>query len=68
MYAIRSYYECGDTKSLSLDTTLLQKDIQTIKAAGIDTPYFAYPFGEKSRQMIYDLKKNGYRMASYNFV
>lgn len=59
----KGFPKCGESKSLALDTTLLQKDIQTIKATGIDTPYFAYPFGEKSRQMIYDLKKNGYRMA-----
>ena len=34
-----------------------------MKEKGIDTPYLAYPFGYTSTQMIYQLQKNGYRMA-----
>lgn len=34
-----------------------------MKETGVDSPYFAYPYGEKSRQMIYELQENGYRMA-----
>ncbi|MNJ59179.1 hypothetical protein D3C77_548480 [compost metagenome] len=34
-----------------------------MKELGIDSPYFAYPFGEKSTQMVYSLQENNYRMA-----
>lgn len=59
----KGFPKCGQSKSLALNTTLLQKDIKKIKAAGIDTPYLAYPYGEVSTQMLYYLKQNGYRMA-----
>jgi len=59
----KGFPKCGESKSLAFNTTLLQKDIQSIKATGIDSPYLAYPYGEVSRQMMYYLRENGYRMG-----
>ncbi|MNO12026.1 Poly-beta-1,6-N-acetyl-D-glucosamine N-deacetylase precursor [compost metagenome] len=59
----KGFEKCGIKYSSGLDTKLIEQDIAEIKSLGIDTPYFAYPFGEKSRPMMYLLQKNGYRMA-----
>lgn len=54
---------CGATWAATSDTDLLQTDIERIKAMGIDTPYYAYPYGHHTRPMIATLTENGYRMA-----
>lgn len=54
---------CGKTWSATGDTALLQHDIDQIKAIGIDTPYYAYPYGYHTRPMVSALIENGYRMA-----
>ncbi|WP_326847782.1 hypothetical protein [Paenibacillus macerans] len=50
-------------KAAGQDPSLVEKDIALMKEKVVDSPYFAYPFGEKTRQMIYYLQENGYRMA-----
>lgn len=59
----KGFKKCGVPSSAGLDSKLIQADIDKMKETGVDSPYFAYPYGEKSRQMIYELQENGYRMA-----
>lgn len=59
----KNFIKCGRKTSSGLDVSKITKDISRMKESGIDSPYFAYPFGEKSTQMIYYLQKNGYRMG-----
>ncbi|MBR2566684.1 MAG: polysaccharide deacetylase family protein [Paenibacillus sp.] len=59
----KGYMVCGDDLPITLDTNLLDQDIEQIKRAGIDTPYIAYPYGYFSVQMIYKLQQHGYRMG-----
>lgn len=59
----KGFQKCGVAASAGLDSTLIQADIDKMKENGVDSPYFAYPYGEKSQQMIYELQENGYRMA-----
>ncbi|WP_440118803.1 polysaccharide deacetylase family protein [Paenibacillus sp. QZ-Y1] len=59
----KGFQRCGNDVPVGLDTSLLDDDIKLMKEKGIDTPYLAYPFGYTSTQMIYQLQKNGYRMA-----
>ncbi|KQO17658.1 polysaccharide deacetylase family protein [Paenibacillus sp. Leaf72] len=54
---------CGIAYSSLADATLITSDIHKIKELGIDSPYFAYPYGEANTQIIYHLRENGYRMA-----
>lgn len=56
--------QCGDTAAVGLENDRLKNDIELMKTkTKIDTPYFAYPYGEYQDQMIYTLRENGYRMA-----
>ncbi|WP_342555441.1 polysaccharide deacetylase family protein [Paenibacillus sp. FSL R7-0652] len=59
----KGYTVCGDDLPVTLDTNLLDHDIEQIKQIGIDTPYIAYPYGYFSVQMIYKLQQHGYRMG-----
>ncbi|MDU4697688.1 MAG: polysaccharide deacetylase family protein [Paenibacillus sp.] len=59
----KGFEKCGVAASAGLDSSLIQEDITKMKETVVDSPYFAYPFGEKSKQMIYELQENGYRMA-----
>lgn len=59
----KEFVKCGLNYSSGFDTTNLEKDIDKMKELGIDSPYFAYPFGEKSTPMVYYLQKNNYRLA-----
>lgn len=59
----KGFEKCGVKSAAGQDPALVEKDIATMKERVVDSPYFAYPFGEKSAQMIYYLQKNGYRMA-----
>ena len=59
----KGYTVCGDDLPVTLDTSLLDHDIEQIKNIGIDTPYIAYPYGYFSEQMIYKLHQHGYRMG-----
>lgn len=59
----KNFIKCGRIASSGLDVTKIEKDISRMKESGIDSPYFSYPFGEYSTQMIYYLQKNGYRMG-----
>ncbi|MCM3782987.1 polysaccharide deacetylase family protein [Neobacillus mesonae] len=59
----KGFPRCGSNYAAGLDTKLLKQDIEQMKQFGIDTPYFAYPYGEKSTQMMYFLREQGYRMA-----
>lgn len=54
---------CGLDISAAADADRLAPDIRRMKAAGIDTPYFAYPFGETNYRAVYRLAEAGYRMA-----
>ncbi|SFE36078.1 Polysaccharide deacetylase [Paenibacillus algorifonticola] len=54
---------CGIAYSSLADASLITNDIHKIKELGIDSPYFAYPYGEANTQIIYKLRENGYRMA-----
>ncbi|WP_411343850.1 polysaccharide deacetylase family protein [Paenibacillus sp. WLX1005] len=55
---------CGDDYAAGMDQDKFMADDKIMRAqAGIDTPYFAYPFGDFRMQMIYALKESGYRMA-----
>ncbi|RXZ84913.1 polysaccharide deacetylase family protein [Paenibacillaceae bacterium] len=54
---------CGRKLSAASDGKLLKEDIPLAKAAGLDTPYFAYPYGEFNYRTLYYLKKENYRMA-----
>ncbi|MNJ55450.1 hypothetical protein D3C77_509410 [compost metagenome] len=46
-----------------MDTSNLESDIAKMKEIGINSAYFAYPFGEQSIPMVYYLQKNDYHMA-----
>ncbi|MEI2284699.1 polysaccharide deacetylase family protein [Paenibacillus polysaccharolyticus] len=59
----KGYMVCGDDLPVTLDTSLLDHDIEQIKHIGINTPYIAYPYGYFSEQMIYKLHQHGYRMG-----
>ncbi|GAA0134124.1 hypothetical protein YSY43_09640 [Paenibacillus sp. YSY-4.3] len=59
----KGFKKCGLDYASGFDTQNLEADIAKMKEIGIDTPYFAYPFGEKSTQMVYSLQQNNYRMA-----
>ncbi|MGG4553781.1 polysaccharide deacetylase family protein [Paenibacillus humicus] len=59
----KGFKKCGLDYATGFDTKSLTADIAKMKELGIDSPYFAYPFGEKSTQMIYSLQENNYRMA-----
>lgn len=59
----KGFAKCGNEYAAGLNTALLKQDIQQMKTFGVDTPYFAYPYGNKSTQMMYYLHKEGYRMA-----
>ncbi|GJM74902.1 hypothetical protein HMSSN036_71180 [Paenibacillus macerans] len=59
----KGFEKCGVMKAAGQDPSLVEKDIALMKEKVVDSPYFAYPYGEKSRQMIYYLQENGYRMA-----
>lgn len=59
----KGYEICGVKTAAGQDPALVEKDIALMKEKVVDSPYFAYPFGEKTRQMIYHLQENGYRMA-----
>ncbi|MNO71141.1 Poly-beta-1,6-N-acetyl-D-glucosamine N-deacetylase precursor [compost metagenome] len=59
----KSFEKCGVKYSSALDRKLIEHDIDQIKSLGIDTPYFAYPFGETRDIQKYLLQKNGYRLA-----
>ncbi|WP_046226144.1 polysaccharide deacetylase family protein [Paenibacillus dauci] len=56
--------QCAEYYAAGKDSTRFTHDIDIMKAkTGINTPYFAYPYGEYDPKMVYDLKMNGYRMA-----
>ncbi|WP_322906661.1 polysaccharide deacetylase family protein [Paenibacillus campi] len=56
--------QCAEYYAAGKDSTRFIHDIGLMKSkTGINTPYFAYPYGEYDPQMVYDLKRNGYRMA-----
>lgn len=59
----KGFEKCGSTYAAGLDSKLLKQDMKQMKEFGIDTPYFAYPYGNKSTQMMYYLREEGYRMA-----
>lgn len=59
----KGFKKCGLDYATGFDTKSLTADIAKMKELGIDSPYFAYPFGEKSTQMVYSLQENNYRMA-----
>lgn len=59
----KGFEKCGSEYAAGLDTKLLKQDMKQMKEFGIDTPYFAYPYGNKSTQMMYYLREEGYRMA-----
>ncbi|WP_211745968.1 polysaccharide deacetylase family protein [Paenibacillus sp. Marseille-Q4541] len=59
----KGFAKCGSEYAAGLDTKLLKQDMKQMKELGIDTPYFAYPYGNKSTQMMYYLHEEGYRMA-----
>ncbi|WP_110933138.1 polysaccharide deacetylase family protein [Paenibacillus bouchesdurhonensis] len=59
----KGFMKCGLNYASGFDTTSLESDIAKMKELGIDSPYFAYPYGEKSTPMVYYLQKNNYRMA-----
>lgn len=60
----KSPYHCDDDYAAGLDPDKFMADDQIMrKQAGINTPYFAYPFGDFRIEMIYALKKSGFRMA-----
>lgn len=59
----KGFKKCGLDYATGFDTKSLKADIAKMKELGIDSPYFAYPFGEKSTQMVYSLQENNYRMA-----
>lgn len=60
----KSLVECAEYYVAGKDGNRFNHDIQLMKSkTGIDTPYFAYPYGEYNPQMVYDLKTHGYRMA-----
>jgi peptidoglycan/xylan/chitin deacetylase (PgdA/CDA1 family) len=54
---------CGKEISAAANAGSLKEDIRQMKAAGIDTPYLAYPYGETNYSAVYRLVKEGYRMA-----
>lgn len=54
---------CGNEYGAGMNEKLLKPDITRMKELGIDTPYFAYPYGEFRPQMVYYLRKSGYRLA-----
>jgi len=54
---------CGNEYGAGMNEKLLVDDIAKMKEAGIDTPYFAYPYGDFRQQMVYYLRQSGYRMA-----
>jgi peptidoglycan/xylan/chitin deacetylase (PgdA/CDA1 family) len=45
------------------DPEVLAADIAVMKSLGFDTPYFAYPYGYFTHDMVGTLIENGYRMA-----
>ncbi len=56
--------QCAEYYAAGKDSKRFTHDIDLMKSkTGINTPYFAYPYGEYDPQMVYDLKRNGYRMA-----
>lgn len=59
----KGFEKCGVEAAAGQDSSLVENDIALMKEKVVDTPYFAYPFGEKTLQMIYYLQENGYRMA-----
>jgi peptidoglycan/xylan/chitin deacetylase (PgdA/CDA1 family) len=54
---------CGELYASTRDLAKLQEDIVRMKRFGIDTPYFAYPYGDRNDAMARKLVENGYRMA-----
>ena len=54
---------CGNEYGAGMNEKLLQPDIARMKEMGIDSPYFAYPYGEFRQQMVYYLRQYGYRLA-----
>ncbi|WP_017814570.1 MULTISPECIES: polysaccharide deacetylase family protein [Paenibacillus] len=55
---------CGDDYAAGMDPDKFMADDHIMRdQVGINTPYFAYPFGDFRMQMIYALKQSGYRMA-----
>ncbi|MFS0727984.1 polysaccharide deacetylase family protein [Paenibacillus sp. 1P07SE] len=54
---------CGNEYGAGMNEKLLRPDIDKMREIGIDTPYFAYPYGEFRQQMVYYLRQSGYRMA-----
>ncbi|WP_020615143.1 polysaccharide deacetylase family protein [Paenibacillus daejeonensis] len=54
---------CGNEYGAGMNDKLLKPDIAQMKELGIDSPYFAYPYGEFRQQMVYYLRQSGYRMA-----
>lgn len=59
----KGFEKCGTQAAAGQDPSMVDQDIDLMKSLGFDSPYFAYPFGEKNIQMIYHLQQNGYRMA-----
>jgi peptidoglycan/xylan/chitin deacetylase (PgdA/CDA1 family) len=55
--------KCGKVYAATRDIQMLKEDIANIKRFGIDTPYFAYPFGDFNHRIAYQLTSAGYRMA-----
>jgi len=54
---------CGKVYAATRDIPMLKEDIARMKSFGIDTPYFAYPFGDFTYRMVHLLANEGYRMA-----
>jgi len=54
---------CGKVYAATRDIPMLKEDIARMKSFGIDTPYFAYPFGDFNYRMVRQLAGEGYRMA-----
>ncbi|WP_322906654.1 polysaccharide deacetylase family protein [Paenibacillus campi] len=55
---------CGDEYAAGMDPNRFVADDHIMRTeAGINTPYFAYPYGDFRMQMIYALKQCGFRMA-----
>lgn len=55
--------QCGKQYASTRDIAKLKDDIAAMKRFGIDTPYFAYPYGDRNHAMVRQLAKDGYRMA-----
>lgn len=60
----KTLLHCGDDYAAGMNEASFIADDKIMRSeAGINTPYFAYPFGDFRMQMVYALKESGYRMA-----